>query len=168
MPRIDVNYANTLIYKLVCNDLEVKDIYVGNTTNFVKRQHSHKKDCNNPNSPSYQNKKYQIIRANGGWSNWTMVLIEKYPCSNGMEARARERYWFEQLNANLNMICPIISTQEVIEQRKQYYENNKQKLLEQYKEYYESNKEKKKQYYENNKAEIVENKKEYQKKIKIK
>jgi hypothetical protein len=31
-----------------------------------------------------------------------MIEIEKYNCNDGNEARARERYWFEELQAKLN------------------------------------------------------------------
>jgi predicted GIY-YIG superfamily endonuclease len=47
MPRQNVNYQKTLIYKLVCNDLEVKEIYVGQTTNFRNRKDTHKRACRN-------------------------------------------------------------------------------------------------------------------------
>jgi hypothetical protein len=32
------NYQNTVIYKIVCNDLSIKDLYVRHTTNFRKRK----------------------------------------------------------------------------------------------------------------------------------
>ena len=57
-------------------------------------------------------KVYQIIRANGGWDNWIMIEIEKYPCKDGNEARARERYYFDLLNATMNMIRPFMSDEE--------------------------------------------------------
>ena len=30
-----------------------------------------------------------------------MIEIEKFPCKDGNEARARERYWYEELKATL-------------------------------------------------------------------
>jgi hypothetical protein len=93
------NYQNTIIYKIVCKDVSINDIYVGHTTDFIKRKCGHKSMCNN-------NKKnlkiYKTIRENGGWENWEMVEIEKYPCNNGGEARARERYWIVGLNCSMN------------------------------------------------------------------
>ena len=59
-----------------------------------------------------------------------MMEIEKYPCSDGNEARARERHWCETLKASLNDRTPIIiksdcgikyTMQEIIEQNAQYY-----------------------------------------------
>lgn len=34
MPRTAIDYLKTIIYKIVCNDLNVKDVYVGGTSNF--------------------------------------------------------------------------------------------------------------------------------------
>ena len=160
MPRTKIDYQKTIIYKLVCNDLNVPFLYVGFTIDFTRRKSLHKHNCNNPNSKNYNLKVYQFIRENGGWENWTMVLIEYYPCDDGMEARARERYWYEFLNASLNSNCPNRSYKE-------YYETNKEKIIEHQKEYYETNKEKitehQKEYRENNKEHISQQKKEYRK-----
>ena len=41
-----------------------------------------------------------------------MIEIEKYNCNDGNEAKARERYWYEQLGATLNSYCPIRSQEE--------------------------------------------------------
>jgi predicted GIY-YIG superfamily endonuclease len=47
MPKVPVNYANTIIYKLCCNDVSISDIYVGHTTNFIERRRQHKNTCCN-------------------------------------------------------------------------------------------------------------------------
>eukprot|EP01038_Epipyxis_sp_PR26KG_P014805 gene14805-19891_t len=47
-------------------------------------------------------KVYKTIIQNGGWDNWDMIELEKYPCLDANEAHGRERYYIEQLNANLN------------------------------------------------------------------
>ena len=102
MPRKEIDYSKTVIYKIVCNDLNVKDVYVGHTTDFTKRKAQHKINCNNPDTKIYNLKVYQIIRDNEGWYNWSMIEIEKYPCLVNNEARARERYWYELLNGYQN------------------------------------------------------------------
>ena len=38
MPKTSINYQNTIIYKICCNDLNVKHVYVGHTTNFINRK----------------------------------------------------------------------------------------------------------------------------------
>lgn len=100
MPKDIINYSSTIIYKIVCKDLNVKDIYVGHTTNFIRRKANHKYDCNNPNSKPYNFKIYLTIRENGGWSNWEMIEVEKYNCNDRNEAAARERYWYEIYKQN--------------------------------------------------------------------
>jgi hypothetical protein len=127
MPR---NYNNTVIYKIVCKDLNVKECYVGNTTFFTRRKSEHKSK-----SKVNQSKVYQFVRDNGGWNNFDMIEIEKFPCKDGNEARCRERYWYETLNATLNTVNPII-TQDREEQNKKthslkckvYYKKNIDKI----------------------------------------
>ena len=102
-----IDYSKTSMYRLVCNDTKVTDIYVGYTTNFMNRANTHKHVCNNEKNKHYDNEKYKMIRNNGGWENWTMELIELYPCNNRMEARTREQFFYEQMNATMNMIQPV-------------------------------------------------------------
>jgi hypothetical protein len=158
MPRIAVDYSKTVIYKIVCNDLAITDIYIGSTTDFTRRKSQHKHSCHKINSRDYNYKIYQIVRNNGNWENWSMIQIEVYPCANGNEARARERYWYEQYQASLNMKFPQRNEQE-------YYEMNKEHITEYKKEYAEKNKDtiskKGKKYYLENKDRISEYKKQY-------
>jgi hypothetical protein len=42
MPKKLIDYSKTIIYKIVCNDLNIKDVYVGHTTNFIKSKALHK------------------------------------------------------------------------------------------------------------------------------
>ena len=60
-----------------------------------------------PKQKEYKFKVYDFIRNNGDWDNWSMIEIEKYPCNDGNEAKARERYWIETLKATLNERTPI-------------------------------------------------------------
>ena len=83
MPKKPIDYNNTIIYKIVCNNLDIKDVYVGHTTDFTKRKHQHKHICNNVNSKSHNFKVYNSIRENGGWDNWSMIEIEKFECHIG-------------------------------------------------------------------------------------
>jgi hypothetical protein len=168
MPRLAIDYSKTVIYKLVCKDLTIKDCYVGHTTDFTKRKYSHKSACTNSNGKKYNCKVYKTIRENGGWDNWSMVLIETYDCDNRQEAERRERYWYEELNPQLNTIRPHVSEEELKEETKQrgkqYREINRDELKQKCKEYQEKNKDKLKEYrkehYEQNKDEIKQQLKE--------
>jgi len=103
MPKEFIDYSNTIIYKICCNDTNITDIYVGHTTNFIKRKYQHKVLCNS----SSKLKIYDTIRKNGGWDNWNMIEIAKYSCQDATEARIREQEHYEQLKPSLNSVNPI-------------------------------------------------------------
>ena len=126
MTRLPIDYSNTVIYKLVCNDLTITDCYVGHTTDFVRRKQCHKNSCINEKNKRFNIKVYKIIRENGGWYNWTMVEIEKYPCKDTNEAAAKEREWFERLDSNLNSQYPQRGRAEYFED---YCEKNRDRLI---------------------------------------
>jgi hypothetical protein len=127
MTKKPIDYSKTVIYKIVCNDLTVKDLYVGSTTDFRKRKTRHKSNCNNVNAKEYKYNVYQFIRDHGNWENWTMVLVEKYPCETSLERQKRERYWYEILGATLNKQVPNQTQQE---SKKQYRIENKKTIYE--------------------------------------
>ena len=116
MPIIPTDYSKTIIYKIVCKDLQIKYCYVGHTTNFTCRKNSHKYRCNN----GFNFKIYQIIRDNGGWNNWDMIEIEKYNCSNSNEATKREREWCEKLNSEMNSRSPTLNIENQKQTSKTY------------------------------------------------
>jgi hypothetical protein len=114
MPKSDIDYSNTIIYKITCKDETISDVYVGHTTNFVQRKHSHKQSCMNPKSSNYTFKLYQVIRANGGWSNWKMDIINFFECKDHYEARKKEQEYFISLNATLNSVEPFPKPKAII------------------------------------------------------
>lgn len=159
MPKKPTDYSKTIMYKIVCNDLNIKNCYVGHTTNWIKRKSLHKRVSNNENLKGYDSKFYQFIRENGGWGNWKMIEIKKYPCNGKREAEAEERRLFELLNSNLNTIRPFITEIEKKElynkAGKKYYQKNKVEILDKQKIYYNDNKE---QILDKNKIYIEKNK----------
>lgn len=121
MPRKAVDYSKTIIYKLVKNDdFNNANVYVGSTTEFVKRKSQHKHSCCNENSKAYNLKVYETIRRNGGWSEWNMIEIEKFPCEDKREAEAQEEYWRCEFNAKLNIKRPFITQEQITEYNKSY------------------------------------------------
>jgi len=107
MPKNEIDYSSTIIYKIKCKDVNVLDVYVGHTTNFVQRKHAHKQSCINSKASNYKCKLYQAIRANGGWNNWTMEIVNFYNCKDHYEARKKEQEYFILLKATLNSIEPL-------------------------------------------------------------
>ena len=57
-------------------------------------------------------KKYAYIRDNDGWENWSMKLIETYPCLSFYEATKLETYWVKFYNAQLNQTTPQRDTKQ--------------------------------------------------------
>ena len=106
MPKHEIDYSNTIIYKITCDDSNISDLYVGHTTNFVQRKHAHKQSCINEKSLNYKCKLYDVIRNNGGWENWKMEIINFFNCKNHYEARKKEQEYFLSLTATLNSIEP--------------------------------------------------------------
>ncbi len=123
MPIIPVNYNNTVIYKIICKDNN-NDIYIGSTTNFTKRKYMHKWKTEHNSG----HKIHKTIRENGGFDNWDMIEIERYPCKDGNEARARERYWYDLLKGNQNMRSPSLNVEKMIENKKKYLHDYNQKM----------------------------------------
>ena len=105
MPKKIIDYSNTIIYKIICKDKSITDLYVGHTTNFIKRKYEHKTKCNSGND----RKIYNVIRANGGWDNWEMIEVAKHNCEDAVEARIREQEHYDILKPTLNIFNPISS-----------------------------------------------------------
>ncbi len=82
-------------------------MYVGHTTNFVQRKHAHKQGCINNKSANHNCKLYEVIRANGGWANWHMEIINFFNCADHYAARKKEQEYFIELKATLNSIEPF-------------------------------------------------------------
>jgi hypothetical protein len=151
MPKLPTDYSKTIIYKLVHKeDYDNANIYIGSTTDFIRRKNNHKTVCNSEKTIGHNDKKYQYIRDNGGWECFNMIEIEKHNCNDGNEARAREEYWRCHFNSRLNMIRSYRTDEERKEQSKdrykKHYEANKEKRLEYHKQYYKANKEKRIEY----------------------
>ena len=169
-----INYNKSIIYKICCNDLKIKEIYIGSTTNFTKRKQLHKSCCNNINGKLHHLKLYKCIRDNGGWVNWSMILIDTVSCESKLELHKIEREYIEKNNSVLNCNIPCRTAKEQKEKKKeyhkQYYEDNREKRNEYDKKYYQKNKQynnyneyyKKysKKYYQKNKQKINEKLKE--------
>lgn len=118
MTEIRRDYSNTFFYKITCKDPNVTDIYIGHTTDFVRRKYQHEYVCNNPNQPGSKCKLYNVIRANEGWKNWSMEFIACHKCQDLTEARKYEQEYFEHHNATLNSVDPLPLRQSIRIQRK--------------------------------------------------
>ena len=117
MPRLNVDYSKTTIYKIQHNEDETL-LYVGHTTNFNNRKSKHKNACKNESDKNHNLKVYRMIRENGGWDCFSMTKIEDFPCENGRDAEAREDQLMRELRANMNSVRAFI--EDPIAERRVY------------------------------------------------
>jgi predicted GIY-YIG superfamily endonuclease len=157
-----------IIYKIEIDGTDF--LYVGSTQDFEQRKKNHSAACIhnlNPNSKSRNAKLklYNEINKCGGWNKAIMTPIEKIIVSKKIDALIREQYWIDKiqvarsdsimLNGHRAHVSDEILAQNIKNQSKKYYEQNKEIIKEKAKQYYIENKEKKNkqtlQYYETHK-----------------
>ena len=141
MPKLPKDFSKAAIYRIVCRDLEVKDCYVGSTTNLTKRKANHRGACINISNKDHNMPVYQFIRKHGGWVNWDVVLIEAYPCTNKDDLHKRERFYIERLQASLNTRIPAQTPEELMAYYSLYRETHQNVIAARGKAFHEANKE---------------------------
>jgi len=135
MPKTSINYDNSIIYTISKRDL----VYVGSTTDFIRRHYQHKCGTNNIKHREYNHKLYKIIRENGGWNEFEMKIYKIFPCKDKKELLIEEEKIRKTLNAQMNK-CHCYSTEEdkcerQSEYQKQYRKENGDHLNEYLKQY---------------------------------
>tara|TARA_R110001632_G_scaffold201830_1_gene324785 strand:+ start:789 stop:1502 length:714 start_codon:yes stop_codon:yes gene_type:complete len=155
MPLTKVDYSKTIIYKIQHRDND-ELLYVGSTTDFTRRKAQHKRDCYNANSKCYNYKLYSIIRDNGGFDCFNIIVIKEFPCNNNQEALIEEDKIMRQMKCNMNERRAFTTPEEKIENDRQKYERDRERILERQKQYNELHKEQIKQNYEQNKPKRLE------------
>lgn len=119
-----VNYSKSVIYKIVCNT-DGTLIYVGSTCSFTTRKSQHKSACYNTNNKTYNFPLYNMIRENGGWDNFRMVIIEEYPCETKLQLCIREEELRVEYNANMNGQSAYTNKKDY---NKEYWKDNNEKI----------------------------------------
>ena len=143
-------------YKIVCLTEDVDLSYVGSTCNWRSRKNNHKSDCNNPNSKKYNNKKYQMMRDNGGWDNFKMIEIGFREQLTLRQAEAIEEDYRVELRANMNTYKCNSGCETRQEYNANYQQENREQLLEYQANYRLENKEKISEYKANYRLENKE------------
>lgn len=130
------DYSKGKIYRMDCNITGLT--YIGSTCyTLVQRKAKHVYDDKHTNK-NISSKK--ILENN----NYTMTLIEDYPCLTIRELKTRERYHVELHGNCVNKLLPICYDQkesgkrsrakpEVKKMKHEYYEKNKDKFYQQQK-----------------------------------
>ena len=112
MPKTVSDYSKNVIYKIHHNDDDTL-LYVGHTTNFIKRKNYHKNDCK-----SSQKLVYKMIRENGGWECFTMIVLKDFPCVSKTEACIEKDKIMREMKASLNTLRAYTSLEEKRNMRK--------------------------------------------------
>jgi len=105
---------------------------------------------------------YELFENN----DYTIILVELFPCDSKDELLMRERYWIDN-NECVNKNRPILFVdekqqyqqqyrQEHKEKATQYYQENKEEALQYRKQQYQEHKDEIKQHYQEHKDEILE------------
>lgn len=102
-------YNNAVIYQVKCKSKSCKYVHIAGTTSFTKIKHYYKK--------SYQEDKptklNEEIKANGGWDNWNIEILEYYnDCSSNLDLNNRIKEWKNKMNS---LLYPPKSTNKTSE-----------------------------------------------------
>ena len=108
MPKQKIAYSKTVIYRIHCDDTNILNDYIASTTDLTRRKQNHKKIYNDKTQKSHNDEIYKTIRSNGGWDNWKITELEKYPCKDKNEANIRETHWKDLLCSTLNTNNPNV------------------------------------------------------------
>ena len=130
-----MNYANTKIYKLVCNKTGL--IYIGSTTKkyLSDRLSGHRRDYEFYLSGTKGFITSFEILKNG---DYDIILLESCDCKDKDEQKAKERFYIETMDC--------VNKQHPGRTKKEWYELNRERHLEKFKNYNENNKEAIKEY----------------------
>ena len=145
------DFSKALIYKLICKDPEIKEVYVGSTCDLEMRMSKHKSDCKRLHV-----KVYKFISENGGWDNWTVEIIQDYPCSGVEELKILEQHYIKEMGTLNSKSADTGCDKKEYDRLR--YEENKDKRNKDSREY---NKKKREKIKEKNKEWRDKNKKEY-------
>lgn len=124
-----VNYQNGKIYRIVCNITGRQ--YIGSTISSLNvRLCQHKKYIKEGKNCSSKS----VLES----GNYSIVLIEDYPCNRKEQLLQRERFYIE----NMDCVNKKIPTRS----RHEWYEDNKEEYIKRQIEWNNNNKEKLKEY----------------------
>jgi len=99
MPKVRINYAEMIFYKICCSSTNITKVFIGHTTNVNQRKHILKKQTQ---SEIYCSDMIEFIKNSGGWENWSLQILEKYECKTHIDIVLREIYHTDALNQKIN------------------------------------------------------------------
>ena len=142
------DYSKGYIYKIVCKDISVRNIYIGSSADSYRKS-KHKSACNKETGKKRNQKLYKFIRAHGGWDNWKLVELYKYPCNYKSELEQEEcwawdkySYYYEMLNDRKPYQTEDERKAYLNKKSKEWHQNNLEKARQSARDRAEANREK--------------------------
>ena len=111
-------------YIIFCYAVGFEAKYVSSTNNFEQEEQMHESACK-----TEHNKLYKYIRANGGWSNFSMRLVSKRDCDDATAIEI-EQYIIKSFKATLQRETTVQSKETIREKRQQYYATHRELIKE--------------------------------------
>jgi hypothetical protein len=162
-----VDFKQGKVYQII-NEVDDK-VYVGSTCNPLSKRFASHRAAFKSKSKQFSSYFHRHAR-DIGWGTMDIILLEDYPCRNRSELVARERYWIDYLEPELNTKPPCLegeaeanlkayrssarykqlartSQKKIYEtptgkaKKQQYYQEHKARKQEYGRQYYERNKE---------------------------
>ena len=124
MPKQMINYNKSVIYKIEHED-KPDLLYVGSTTDFTRRKNLHKSNCNNNLSKEHNYKLYTMIRTNGGWDSFKIMIIKELNCNSKIELLIEENKIMKEIKSTLNTKRAHITDDEKKAEAIEYYQQHK-------------------------------------------
>ena len=140
-----VNYQNGKIYKL--ESKEGKCMYIGSTCRKLNaRLRDHKSDFKRYEKTNHYVTSFEILK----YTDFTISLIEAYPCNNVSELRRKEGEYIKKFDCVNQTIAGRTysewyntNKEKILKYRKKYYNENKDKSIKDVQKYYQKNKQSK-------------------------
>ena len=157
------DYQKSKIYRIVCDT--TGDVYYGSTAmaDINARKSNHISSVKMFDAGIVQKKcaSYEIIKR----GDWLLEVVEEFPCSSKRDLEGRERFYMEN-NKCINIKRPLTTYDETLQERRQRYQDNKEKEKAQMQLWRDNNKDRKaaadKAYREGDKRdEVLAKKREY-------
>ncbi len=106
MNEATFEFCKSVIYMIYCNDQTIRDCYIGSSKDFVTRQRVHKYRSSKGDSTYKTYPVYNFIFLNGGWDNFSIKILEYYPCRSKDDLLNREEHWYNIIKPTLNKYVP--------------------------------------------------------------
>jgi hypothetical protein len=76
-----------------------------------------------------------MIRENGRWDCFNMIVLKDFPCASKFEACLEEDKIMRKMKASMNKNLACTTPEQISEKRKEHYQANRKRICEQRKEY---------------------------------